>query len=180
MTSTRLQSLNIFLLRDGVRADDALRPGRHHHQSIRLGDTDADLYMKRSPADQPDWVTFLGAAVPPSWQFRSVSAVLFFASGGRTFAIPFGAGGRFMLDPNAYEEGFGLKVALNSVEPDMVRGLGVSTLGGYGVRSDRQASRDAPCQPSKPTSFATWSVIWPGRPGGSRASRPFAGVTALA
>jgi len=61
---------------------------------------------------------------------------------GRLFAVVFGQG-RHLLRDGSYEERFGLRVTLNSVDPDSLRAVDVSTLDANPFHGTRQASREA-------------------------------------
>src|SRR5690242_16920444 len=74
----------------------------------------AVLYVKRVPDITPPWVKrFEGIATPAvQAKSRSASAILVIETAGRTFALTFGFG-RSIMDSEAWEQEFGLKVALS-------------------------------------------------------------------
>lgn len=71
-----------------------------------------------------------------------MSAAYITRVGGRLFAIAFGQG-RHLLKEGSYEERFGLRVTLNSVDPKSLRAVDVSTLDANPFHGTRQASREA-------------------------------------
>ncbi|MGT4071592.1 UNVERIFIED_CONTAM: TIGR04141 family sporadically distributed protein, partial [Aeromonas hydrophila] len=77
-----------------------------------------------------------------SKEFRNstVSAIFLTRAGNRLFALSFGHG-RHLLNPGCYEDRFGLRVTLNSVDPDMLRAVDVTTLEANPFHGKRQATR---------------------------------------
>jgi uncharacterized protein (TIGR04141 family) len=144
----RTQPLNVFLLRDGVDGKEALDDTSGMKcVPVELGAVTGELWIKPPSRGWPGWVKFLGVgeSLPKSWQPQTLSAVLLVPlAGSRTAAVAFGQGGRFLLDSEKYERGFGLRAALNSVDPDKVRGLSGLTLGGFGMQTERHTAREAP------------------------------------
>jgi uncharacterized protein (TIGR04141 family) len=89
-------------------------------------------------------VEFFGSYVNRrEFQASSVAAVLLVRAGGRFFALTFGHG-RHLLDPASYEEGFGLRVTLNSVTPERIRTIDRKALDATGRHLREQASRNIP------------------------------------
>lgn len=121
--------LNIYLLRDQIkRADDAIaRPGKHHlieDGPSKLG----DLYTAPKPARSPKWADLFEDYVDRDdlGKTQSTGALYITKTDGRFFALTFG-NGRFILDQEAIEERFGLKVTLNSLEVDALRSVDKKT-----------------------------------------------------
>ena len=78
------------------------------------------LYVKPGRPAPPPWQQFLGAVVDGSldrYRNEHASAVLFVERGARTFALAFGFG-RHLLEAEALEPDFGLKVAAGLVDAD--------------------------------------------------------------
>jgi uncharacterized protein (TIGR04141 family) len=71
---------------------------------------------------------------------RSTSAVLFVEVGGGRFAFAFGFG-RHLLDPDAYEHDFGLKVVLNTVAPDRLMSVDARTFDELTMHTRRDVSQ---------------------------------------
>lgn len=144
---TRVRSLSIYLLKDDVSVpDDAVK----RHQSIgklsigRGRGTIGVLYHRTTPLRPPRWLEFFGSHVDPhAFQSSNVAAVLIVRAGGRFFAVAFGHG-RHLLKLASYEEDFGLRVTLNSVNPDQIRTIDRKTLDATGRHSREQASRNIP------------------------------------
>lgn len=113
------------------------------------------LYVKKPVSESvPDWVDFFVKDLPVGDELKrlkntSTSAILIKEVDGRQFAIAFGHG-RHLLDLSCIEYRFGIKVALNVIEPDSISSI------------DRQTFDAAPkitkTQTIKPTSLTDYSV----------------------
>jgi uncharacterized protein (TIGR04141 family) len=73
---------------------------------------------------------------------KSASAVLLVPAGGRYLALAFGQG-RFLLANDCWEERFGLKVVLNSVNQNSLRSIDKQTFDAVQKQSREQASHNA-------------------------------------
>jgi uncharacterized protein (TIGR04141 family) len=86
---------------------------------------DAELFVEPATSRLPAWEPFVRTGFPGAQLARSTSSSALLVV--RThptqrlkrllFAFPFGPAGRFMLDPDTYERGYGLHVALNAIYP---------------------------------------------------------------
>jgi uncharacterized protein (TIGR04141 family) len=140
-----VETISVYLLKQRVTgAEQALREDAEvtSRHEVSAGDTVGTLYISDSEEHEPDWVRLLGpAASPPVSRPRRVaSAVLILRAAGRWFALTFGTG-RYLLDSRAYERDFGLKVALNAVDPDRLRSAQARTFNDYALHTSRQLSR---------------------------------------
>jgi uncharacterized protein (TIGR04141 family) len=103
------------------------------------------LYVKPGRPNPPPWQAFLGAVADRSlddYRNEHASAVLFVDRGGRTYALTFGFG-RHLLDPDALEPDFGLKVAAGLVNPDEMTGIDSRLVQSRRLQVRRQAGRGA-------------------------------------
>ena len=147
-TATPVTSLVIFLVKSGIKEADVLDDealANYDQLDVRLGDKSVGtLYAKQTPITPPTWLKFFAGAVPknPGLRRSSVSAVYLTRVAGRLFALAFGQG-RHLLKVGSYEERFGLRVTLNSVDPDFLRAVDVSTLDANPFHGTRQTSREA-------------------------------------
>lgn len=85
----------------------------------------AELYVQTPKSKKPKWVDFITPVTSsglPSILTAAASAVLVIEQEGRAFAFPFGYG-RSVLNLDRLEPNFGLKVALNSVDPSKLRSI---------------------------------------------------------
>ena len=124
----RREKLSIYLVKTEFTTDERLLKLENAEPAIplNLGFGEARLYIKREvPRDPPPW-SRLFTTLPevPDDAFgnpRSVGAVLIYTV-GRTFLLSFGHGFHLIND-EAVERDFGLRVTLNSVEPGKLRSL---------------------------------------------------------
>jgi uncharacterized protein (TIGR04141 family) len=142
-----LQKLTILLLKEGVTPEDALRSDRelHGYRVPSLAGERDSLFVAESAPHRPRWASYLDAHVQGelSGLFSgSSSVVLLFEAAGRVFAVTFGQG-RHLIDPEAYEQDFGLKVVLNTVSPEQLKSVDSKTIDETTLHTRRDASRDS-------------------------------------
>ncbi len=87
----------------------------------------------------PKWVDMFADSVDPPLNLKrpTYGAVLFLKAGKRHFALTFGSG-RHLLAYQSYERNFGLRVALNLVDPDRVRSANSRTFIDSALQVSRQ------------------------------------------
>jgi uncharacterized protein (TIGR04141 family) len=142
----RTIGLTIFLIKPNTSPSECLRTAKatftsefeFHDGSV------ASLHTFTTPPQAPKWYKFLSDAIQnlPSILSSSASAVLLVSKHDRLFALTFGYG-RSLLNPGSWEEDFGLKVTLNSVDRTRIKTVDRTTLDAIGQHSRIQASRDA-------------------------------------
>ncbi|WP_456028116.1 DUF6119 family protein [Bacillus cereus] len=91
----------------------------------------------------PQWLQLLQRGATrnlPELLNSSTRAVLFIRSNERIFAFPFGFG-RYLLKDEAIVKDFGIKVVLNSVDPQKLRSIDTATINEMTIHSRTQASR---------------------------------------
>ena len=146
--AARVRPLTIFLMKAGIKESDVLDDETSEgceEVDIRLGGKSVGtLYAQQTPITPPSWLKFFAGSITrnPKLSRASVSAAYITRAGGRLFAIVFGQG-RHLLKAGTYEERFGLRVTLNSVDPKSLRAVDVSTLDANPFHGTRQASREA-------------------------------------
>jgi uncharacterized protein (TIGR04141 family) len=122
----KTQKLSIRLLREGVEPDDAVR------EAVTLDDWDkiegSKIILETIGGSSPKWSQFLELPPERAGKLKNLSAIgiVFIKASTRWFAVSFGLG-HVKLDPSAFEQDFGLKVVLNSVDPDLLRSADVRT-----------------------------------------------------
>jgi len=119
-------------------------PGRLRHFSIRsAGVQIGDLYVQPSKSNPPRWATLFEGSLDLSLLGRvsSTAAVLFVVREDQAFAITFGHG-KHLLDPNCWEERFGLLVALNSIGERQLRSIDKQSFDAFSSHSRIQVSRE--------------------------------------
>lgn len=141
-----LRGFSIFRLKD-VPEDwtKVLKnPGRLHHFLIRSAGTDVgDLYVQPSKSSPPRWASLFEGSIDLSALGRvsSTAAVLFIARDDRAFAVIFGHG-RHLLEPNCWEERYGLLVALNSIGERQLRSIDKQSFDAFSSHSRIQVSKE--------------------------------------
>ncbi|WP_437894105.1 DUF6119 family protein [Sorangium sp. So ce124] len=141
----KVRPLNIRLLkptvaaaRDAFRDPASLTP---HPLKKNIG-FKGSLFVPTAPSRKPPaWVELLNEGVrsPLSLVNASSSAVLIVETSDRFFAISFGYGSN-LLRQELIERDFGLKVALNTVDPDALRSVDMDTREDLTLHTRRQAS----------------------------------------
>ena len=142
--------LTIFLLKAGTSDSDALEPevlATPQRLVVKIDDEEIGrLFVKQTPEHPPRWAKFFEGRIDiekRELRNASVAAIFLTRAGKRLFALSFGHG-RHLLNPNAIEERFGLRVTLNSVDPDLLRAVDITTLEANPFHGKRQAARAAP------------------------------------
>jgi uncharacterized protein (TIGR04141 family) len=171
-TDSKTQHLTILLLRDDVAEFDDAVTGGEDLQQVALADDaalDGRLYVRRTMVRPPAWLAFVqtGVQVDLSGLLNSsTAAVLLVRAAGRMLAFTFGYG-RYLLKPDAVVRDFGLKVVLNTVDPDRLRSVElkviedvvisrrtdvsqVSSPGSFGLDPGRDILRGVAGQPTDP------------------------------
>lgn len=123
---------------------DVVTPGA---EAIEINDV-GTFYMEPSHPRPPSWITdFFGTTLGPNPHLITSSAkgALLVrvpdGDGERIFAVLFGHG-RYLLNEGTLEDRFGLKVVLNSVDPDSLRSIDKTALGSIPKQSREQISRE--------------------------------------
>lgn len=124
----RREKLSIYLVKEGLMSDEQILKIESAEKPIDLGlqEGEARLYIKSAiPREPPRWSKiFTVLPEVPLDAFgrpNSVGAVLVYRL-DRTFLLSFGHGFHLLQD-DAVERDFGLRVTLNSVEPEGLRSL---------------------------------------------------------
>jgi len=146
-SETPLQNLTIFLLREGINSTDtALRDPRSlKYLKIRSDDQKlGDLYIQNPRSHPPSWGTFFEGYINLAelGQVSTATAVLFISTQSRMFAVTFGHG-RHLIDPGAYEERFGLRVVLNSIDEQSLRSIDKKTFDAISTHTRVQSTIEA-------------------------------------
>src|SRR5882724_10355935 len=143
--SIKTNRLNVYLIKQEFqRVEDIVDSAEAPQDIPGIG----QFVYDRSYPHPPDWLrAFFGSTLDGSLNILSSSAkgvlVIPYVSAGTTvyFALAFGTG-RHLLKPGVFEERFGLKVVLNSVNPESFRSISKTTLGSVAKQSREQMSRD--------------------------------------
>ena len=122
-------TISIFLLKDGVSFQEALRDPDDMHGATQLADlgganglVGSRLYIADYASKAPWWKEYL--SVDRDIKQESKGAILFLSAGGRNFAITFGHVAHYLKDWR-YEYDFGLLATLNAVRPEALKSADV-------------------------------------------------------
>jgi uncharacterized protein (TIGR04141 family) len=138
-----MQNLTIYLLREEYKnSKDAVAAGAAHHPVTSNLSILGDLYVKRGPQRPPKWAKLFAPYLDTQLLgfVQSTAGVLIVKANNRLFAITFGQG-RFILNPESFEERFGLLVTLNSVPADRLRSIDKHTFDVVDQNSRVQANK---------------------------------------
>lgn len=140
--------LTFYLLQEDITDfDDALDPDKASVTSDIDPSSGIDgrfFYVEPQPS-VPSWVSFVQPVITDQLSgihSASTSALLLLRTSGRTFALTFGYG-RSLLDLSRIEYQFGLRVALNRIDPRQIRSLDTKTFEDLVVSTSTQASKSA-------------------------------------
>lgn len=147
MPRLRSRQLKILLLKNDIATfEEALKedPSSLNVYGLRAAlPFDGIAYVQNPRFKPASWRDFLQAGAEATIIdviTGTAAAVLFVAAGGRKFALTFGYG-RNLLHGDCFERDFGLKVVLNTVDPNSVRSLDIKTFEELTLATRRQASR---------------------------------------
>lgn len=121
-----IQKLSIRLLKDGVEPSDALRDGVDLENWPKI--EGAKIALDTMGGNPPKWSSFLGLSADERKKVWNNTAygLVFLQTSGRWFAVSFGMG-HVKLDPSKFEQDFGLRVVLNSVDEEQLKSADVRT-----------------------------------------------------
>lgn len=140
--------LTVYLLDSAIsRPTEAVNSGRAPTATEMAADfgVDGTFYSTSRPATAPSWVSYLRPLLqgePPDLRSSSASGLLILKASERFFAITFGYG-RSLLDLSKIQHGFGLRVALNRIDPAQIRSMDTKTFEDMVVTKNTQTSRSS-------------------------------------
>lgn len=145
---TKKERLSIYLVKDTNLADEQIIKIDQAKPAIEIAveSGQATLYAKDPPQPRiPEWVDFLFSNQERPEEYfrgnRSEGAVVLFRQQKATFALTFGMG-YHLLNLDLVERDFGLKVTLNSVNPDKLRSLDKASYEANPLNTRSQSPRD--------------------------------------
>jgi uncharacterized protein (TIGR04141 family) len=143
----RLEKLTIALLKLGSTREAVLRnlSGYSSHTVAAIDPGQPSLFVAATPPHAPRWAKYLEGQVSPALSglvTASSSAVLFVEASNRLFTVTFGQG-RYMIEDEALERDFGLRVVLNTVAPDQLKSIDAKTIEETTVHTRRDVSRES-------------------------------------
>lgn len=119
---SKSRSFSIYLLKEGFDATNTLKEESILEDGVDANDLPegASLYVLDSQETPPWWRGYFG--IQKHLMQTLKGAIVFLPVNDRTFAITFGHVFH-NLKPESYEYDFGLRVTLNSVDPDQLKSL---------------------------------------------------------
>lgn len=146
--SSYARALTVYLLTPEVRDPlDALSEPTPDFDVLRVvPDADWVLCIRNNQGKRPDWTNFFGGLegfdITKKFGLNSsVSALLLVPAAGRLWALTFGRG-RSLLREGIVEDRFGLRTALNAIDPDKVRAIDKETFDSLASQARQQATAD--------------------------------------
>jgi uncharacterized protein (TIGR04141 family) len=141
------RTLTIYLVKENTRNHFDVLPsiGTLAQYRVPVGGFIGDLYVKTSNDRAPAWLSLFENSVHLDRNsiYNASSAAIFLVTvDNRLFAITFGYG-RTLLHSGCWEEDFGLKATLNSVDPQKIRSVDRVKFDAISQHSQIQASTDA-------------------------------------
>lgn len=142
------RDLTIFLLKPDFKGPTDVLPDLARLKPFTITATSGasvvgQLFVRSPRGHAPKWAEFFEGHldITELGRVASTAAVLLVKTRGRLLALTFGSG-RFLLAADCWEERFGLRVALNSIDPDKIRSLDKRTFDALSTQSRIQASRE--------------------------------------
>lgn len=119
---SKSRSFSIYLLKEGFDATNTLKEDSALEDGVDANDLPegASLYVLDSQETPPWWKGYFG--IQKHLMQTLKGAIVFLPVNEQTFAITFGHVFH-NLKPESYEYDFGLRVTLNSVDPDKLKSL---------------------------------------------------------
>lgn len=142
---SKVQHLTLFLLKESIKDfAGALKTGASAGNAIALTDPpfEGSLYLPAPIENLPSWLAFIKSGVPVAdvQENRVSSALLFVKAAKRLFVFTFGHA-RHLLDSESLVRDFGLRVVVNRVDKDKIRGVRLRVLKDTAVKRQEEAAK---------------------------------------
>ena len=123
----KTQKLSIRLLNKDSEPEDSLRSGVELEDWSRIKRAKISL-GKMGGINSPKWTDFLGLTESEKDVLRNSTTygIVFIPTKDRWFAVSFGMG-HVKLDPGKFEQNFGLRIVLNTVDPNQLKSVDIRT-----------------------------------------------------
>lgn len=148
---SKSRRLNIFLIKKNIKSYKACikDPDELIEYKLRNDLTFNGRFFIRPPKSKPpDWLEFVQPHLVPDIDelaSSSQAAVLLITVENQILAFTFGSG-RYLLEDDSYENGFGLRVSLNTVKTDSLRSVDHQAFEDLRLNTRKQTSRKAPIE----------------------------------
>lgn len=136
----RAQKISIRLLKDGIDPEESLRGGLTLEPWRKI--EGARIALESIGGSPPKWARLLDLSEDEKQKLRNRFGIglIFVRSSGRWFAISFGLA-HVKLDSSKFEHNFGLRVVLNTVNPEKLKSADVRTPNENALLRRSQTSR---------------------------------------
>jgi uncharacterized protein (TIGR04141 family) len=116
----RSRTFSIYLLKSNYTTDNSLKGGHPLGKPIPASNLPpgSELYLLDSPFYSPWWKDYWGIKQEIKQSLKG--AIVFVPVNGRFFALTFGHTYHY-LEEHSYEYDFGLRMTLNSLDPDKLK-----------------------------------------------------------
>lgn len=150
MPQSEKNKLTVYLIKEKIRNHSEIFRNFEELKKEEIGSSGV-LYYKNSYTFEPEWVEkffkdrFNNRISEDNFKIFNASsrAVFLVEVENRLFAVTFGYG-YSLLNNDCYEEGFGLKVVLNLVDPEKLRAITKKTLATTFKQSREQIAKVGP------------------------------------
>ncbi|MEW8692239.1 MAG: TIGR04141 family sporadically distributed protein [Candidatus Thiodiazotropha endolucinida] len=144
-------TLTIFLIKKDKDDIDSFLPDNESLDSYTIqngSDTIGYLFVKLPRSKPPGWGKFFKNYINAKdlGKASSTGGVFVVRASERWFAITFGQIGRYLLEPECWEERFGLLVSLNSIGQEQIKSIDKLTFDALATHSRVQTSQEAAWQ----------------------------------
>ena len=142
----KIVTLRVMLIKAGVTDNKAIfndLDSLKHVKLVAAVPFKGVFAWRKQGMNVPSWLAFVKPHLDGSiddLKNASTAAVLLIEAEKRRFAFTFGHG-RNLLNPEAYERDFGLRVALNTVSPSKIRSVDCRNFEELTIQTRRQTSR---------------------------------------
>ena len=149
MPRARRRDITFYLVKEPITDFDTILPPDDNVTHWDLAQTDLPyegrLAVKAPSSNPPWWTAWLRTSFPDMGNLRNMSnqaALLLRAPAGRLFVATFSYG-RNLMAVDAFERDFGLRVALNVIDPDSLKSVDARSFEQLTVMTRSQTSRAA-------------------------------------
>lgn len=146
----KTRTFSIYLLKPSIGSEvEAIEnPAALVERPVRSERIRGTLFIKPTKVQPPAWVSFFSGAVDLdriALKTASTSAALVFKVDNRHVAVVFGYG-RHLLKPGCWDESFGLRTTLNSIDPDSIRSIDRKSFDTLSRHTREEANREGPIE----------------------------------
>ncbi len=137
--------LTIYLLKQWITdAKSAVRDNASvTSREFQIADLAGQLFVRLPEPHSTEWidcVESIAGGLLDGAQVSSMGCLVIVNVDGRFFALAFGTGWT-LLDSQAYEQNFGLRVVVNAIDPGQLRVVDARSLGTVAMNQRRQTNR---------------------------------------